>query len=285
MIESSENPIETYCIIGDPIDRSLSPVMFNTAFNSIGRRSTYIAFRVPKGELQSSLHSLKVTKISGFNVTIPHKVDILPNMEILHSAARKANAVNTVRNVEGRFEGYNTDVQGFIEPLNRRHISLNGMNILLIGSGGAARAIVTALSDKGGISQLVIVNRTPVNAMDLLTLASNVGLKAKTATFENLGALALNSDLIINSTPPGSDFTKSQLDHEHIRRDSVVYDIVYVPMVTNLLEQARIAQASIIYGYEMLLAQGAKAFEIWTGLDAPVGVMKKALLGPFGEPS
>ena len=285
MIESTENPIETYCIIGDPIDRSLSPVMFNSAFNSIGRKSTYIAFRVPKGELQSSLHSLKVTKISGFNVTIPHKVDILPHMEILHPAARKANAVNTVRNVDGRFEGFNTDVRGFIEPLNRRHISLNGMNILLIGSGGAARAIVTALSDRDGISNLVIVNRTPDTAMNLVRLASNMGLKAKIATFENLGAHALNSDLIINSTPPGSDFTKSQLDHKHIRRDSVVYDIVYLPMVTYLLEQARIAQASVIYGYEMLLAQGAEAFEIWTGLNAPVEVMKKALLGPFGEPS
>jgi len=282
---SIEDNFETYCIIGDPIDRSLSPVMFNTAFKHIGRKSTYIAFRVPKGELESSLHSLQVTKVSGFNVTIPHKVDILRYMEMLDPTARKANAVNTVHIAGGRLVGFNTDVQGFIEPINRRRISLNGMKILLIGSGGAARAIVAALSDQAGISNLVIANRTSNNARDLVTLASNLGLKADFATLENLGVLALKSDLIINSTPLVSNFRQSRLDHEHIRRDSVVYDIVYVPMVTNLLEQARIAKASVIYGYEMLLAQGAKAFEIWTGLDAPVGVMKKALLGPFGEPS
>ncbi len=285
MTKSSENPFETYCLIGDPIDRSLSPVMFNSAFKSIGRNSTYIAFRVPKGDLQRSLHSLQVTKISGFNVTIPHKVDILPFMDTLDPAAKKAYAVNTVHNVEGRFQGYNTDVQGFIEPIKRRHISLNGMNILLIGSGGAARAIVASLSDQTGISNLAIANRSINNAKHLVSLAIDLGLKADFATLENLGGLALKSDLIVNSSPPGSIFAHFQLDHEHIRKDSVVYDIVYVPMVTNLIGQAKIARASVIYGYEMLLAQAAKAFEIWTGLNAPVEVMKKALLGPFGEPS
>ena len=284
MTKTIDGPSETYCLIGDPIDRSLSPVMFNSAFKSIGLNSTYIAFRVRKGELQSSLHSLQATKISGFNVTIPHKVDILPYIEILDLTAKKACAVNTVHSVGGRFTGYNTDVYGFIEPLNRRHISLNGMKVLVIGSGGAARAIVAALSDQTGISNLVIVNRTAHNAHNLLRLASTLGLKADFAKLEKLGGLAQKSDLIINSTSPGS-FTQSQLNHEDIPRGSVVYDIVYMPMMTNLIEQARIAHATVIYGYEMLLAQGAKAFEIWTRLDAPLEVMKKALLGPFGEPS
>ncbi len=161
-----QGPFKTYCIIGDPIDHSLSPAMHNAAFNSLGLNCIYIAFRVPKGELEVSLHSLRAINISGFNVTIPHKVDIIPYIDELDPSAKKASAVNTVHHVEGTFKGYNTDVQGFIDPLHKRRISLNGMKILLIGSGGAARAIVAALSNEIGISQIIIANRTKKRLMN-----------------------------------------------------------------------------------------------------------------------
>jgi shikimate dehydrogenase len=276
-----QGPFKTYCIIGDPIDHSLSPAMHNAAFNYIGLNSTYIAFRVPKGELGVSLHSLRATKISGFNVTIPHKVDIIPYIDELDPSAKLARAVNTVHQIGGSFKGYNTDVQGFVEPLHKRRISMNGMKILLIGSGGAARAIVAALSNEIGISQIIVANRTKKNADELISMASDLGLRADFTSLENIGEHALKSGLIINSTPSGPTI----LDYDHISKDSIVYDIVYRPMVTNLIEQAKNAKATVIYGYEMLLAQGAKAFEIWTGINAPLEAMKKALLGHFGEPS
>ncbi|MFZ0513224.1 MAG: shikimate dehydrogenase [Candidatus Nitrosopolaris sp.] len=278
-------PFKTYCIIGDPIDHSLSPAMHNAAFNSIGLNCTYIAFRVPKGELEVSLHSLRATNISGFNVTIPHKVDIIPYIDELDPSAKKANAVNTVHHIEGTFKGYNTDVQGFIEPLRKRRVSLNGMKILLIGSGGSARAIIAALSNEIGISHIIIANRTRKNADELVSMASNLGLRADFTRMENLGEHALKSDLIINSIPSGLNDEQSIVDYNHISKDSIVYDIVYTPMVTNLIEQAKNAKATVIYGYEMLLAQGSRAFEIWTGINAPLEAMKKALLGHFGEPS
>ncbi|HET7148332.1 MAG TPA: shikimate dehydrogenase [Candidatus Nitrosopolaris sp.] len=279
-----QDSFKTYCIIGDPIDHSLSPVMHNAAFQSVGLNCVYIAFRVPKGELEVSLGSLRATDISGFNVTIPHKVGIMPYIDELDSSAEKANAVNTVHCIGGTFKGYNTDVQGFLEPLHKRRVSFNGMKILLIGSGGAARAIVAALSNEVGISHIIIANRTRKKADELISMASNLGLCANYTGMEYLGELALKSDLIINSTPIGTNDEQSIVDYEHINKDSIVYDIVYSPMRTDLIEQAKNAKATVIYGYEMLLAQGSKAFEIWTGLTAPLEAMKKALFGPFGEP-
>jgi shikimate dehydrogenase len=282
--KSMQDFFKTYCIIGDPIDHSLSPAMHNAAFKSVGLNCVYIAFRVPKGELEVSLGSLRATNISGFNVTIPHKVGIIPYIDELDPSAKKANAVNTVHCIEGTFKGYNTDVEGFIEPLHKRRVSFNGMKILLIGSGGAARAIIAALSNEIGISHIIIANKTRKNADELISMASNLGLSANFTGMEDLGEHALKSDLIINSTPSGMNDEQSIVDYEHIGKNSIVYDIVYSPMVTNLIEQAKNARATVIYGYEMLLAQGSKAFEIWTGITAPLEAMKKALFGPFGEP-
>jgi shikimate dehydrogenase len=264
--KSMQDLFKTYCIIGDPIDHSLSPAMHNAAFKSVGLNCVYIAFRVPKGELEVSLGSLRATNISGFNVTIPHKVGIIPYIDELDPSAKKANAVNTVHCIEGTFKGYNTDVEGFI------------------GSGGAARAIIAALSNEIGISHIIIANKTRKNADELISMASNLGLSANFTGMEDLGEHALKSDLIINSTPSGMNDEQSIVDYEHIGKNSIVYDIVYSPMVTNLIEQAKNARATVIYGYEMLLAQGSKAFEIWTGITAPLEAMKKALFGPFGEP-
>ena len=189
-----------------------------------------------------SLHSLRATNISGFNVTIPHKVDIIPYIDELDPSAKKANAVNTVHHIGGTFKGYNTDVQGFIEPLHKRRISLNGMKILLIGSGGAARAIVAALSNEIGISHIIIANRTKKHADELISMASDLGLRADFTRMENLGEHALSSDLIINSIPSGLNDEQSIVDYDHISKDSIVYDIVYTPMVTNLIEQAKNAK-------------------------------------------
>jgi shikimate dehydrogenase len=280
-----ETSFKTYCIIGDPINSSLSPVMQNAAFGYFGLNNTYIAFRVPKGELKASLESLRATNSSGFNVTIPHKIDIVPYLDELHPSAQKAGAVNTVQNIDGIFKGYNTDIYGFIEPLRRRRVNLNGMKILLIGAGGAARAIIAALSDETGISALRIANRTRQNAEGLITMASNLGLEADFTRSEDLAEQAFRSDLIINSTPIGMANEQSIVDREKINKNSIVYDLVYKPMVTRLIENAKQASATVVYGYEMLLAQGARAFEIWTGMSAPMEVMKKALLGRFAEPS
>lgn len=282
--ELAQNEFKTYCIIGDPIHHSLSPGMQNSAFNALGLNATYIAVRVPSEDLGEYVASLRVINIAGFNVTIPHKVEVMKHLDRLDVSAKKANAANTVHNDKGKFIGYNTDIDGFIEPLHRRKVDLKGFTVLLLGAGGAARAVIAALSSEN-VAKVVIANRNRERAVELAKIGTGLGVKCETVSLDKAQDISLNSNLIVNTTPVGMNDEESVIDHEHIKRESIVYDIVYKPITTNLLEHAKYAGATVVYGYEMLIEQGAKSFEIWTGLQAPREVMKKNLLGIFGEPA
>src|SRR5919106_1349305 len=241
----------TYCIIGDPIHHSLSPAMHNAAFAAKGLNCTYIAFRVSQAELKESIESLRSINIAGFNVTTPHKTQVMTYLDELESIAKRAAAVNTVNNIEGVFRGYNTDVYGFIEPLRKRQVDFRDMH----------------------------------RAHELANLGVGLGLKCEVVPLNRAQDHSPSCDLIVNATTLGMNNESSVIDYEHIQKGSIVYDIVYSPLVTDLIENAKYAQASVVYGYEMLIEQGAKAFEIWTGLSAPRDAMKKNLLGVFGEPT
>jgi shikimate dehydrogenase len=280
-----QGSIRTYCIIGDPIHHSLSPGMQNAAFAALGLNCTYIAFRVPPSELKESIESLRSINIAGFNVTVPHKVDVMKHLDELDVTAKKAGAVNTVNNIEGIFRGYNTDIHGFIEPLRQRKMDFRGMNVLLLGAGGAARAVVAGLAEESGsISKVVISNRDVERAKELAKIGSGLGLRCERISLDRAQSVSPDSDLIINATTIGMNNEPSLIDYDHIKKGSIVYDIVYRPVTTSLIENAKYAEANVVYGYEMLVEQGAKAFEIWTGIHAPRDVMKKNLLGMFGEP-
>lgn len=276
---------KTYCIIGDPIHHSLSPAMHNAAFAAKGLNCAYIAFRVPEAELKESIESLRSINIAGFNVTTPHKTQVMRYLDELESTAKKAAAVNTVNNIQGIFRGYNTDVYGFIEPLRKRQVDFRGMHVLLLGAGGAAQAVVVALAEQNGIDKLVIANRSVQRANELANLGAGLGMKCEAVLLDRAKDFSPASDLIINSTTLGMNNESSIIGYEHIQKGTIVYDIVYRPLVTDLIENAKYAQASVVYGYEMLIEQGAKAFEIWTGMSAPRDAMKKNLLGIFGEPT
>jgi shikimate dehydrogenase len=279
-----QTQIKTYCIIGDPVQHSLSPAMQNAAFNSLNLNCVYIAFRVSKDELKDSICSLRSINVAGFNVTMPHKIEILEYLDELDLTAQKAYAVNTVHNVRGTLKAYNTDVYGFIQPLRRRKINFNGMTILLLGSGGAARAIIAALSEESNISNILVASRNHKTSRHLVDIGKELGLQCDNIGIDDIKNSAAKSDLIVNTIPPTINSRDSIIDHQHISKDSIVYDIVYKPVLTTLLEQAKYAKAQIVYGYEMLIEQGARAFEIWTGLKAPRDTMKKALFGFFGDP-
>jgi shikimate dehydrogenase len=275
---------KTYCIIGDPIHHSLSPSMQNAAFAALGLNCTYIAFRVPTGELKESIESLRSIKIAGFNVTVPHKIGVINYLDELDDTAKTVAAVNTVNNINGIFKGYNTDIYGFIEPLHKRKVDFRGMKVLLLGAGGAARAVVAALAQERGIDNIAIANRDIERAKELASIGRSLGVKSEALPLQMAQELSSISDLIVNATLRGMNNETSVIDYQHINKGSIVYDIVYRPMVTDLIDNAKQAQAHVVYGYEMLIAQGARAFEIWTGLAPPIDVMKKNLLGIFGEP-
>ena len=275
----------TYCIIGDPIDHSLSPAIHNAAFNTLGLNCSYIALRVQEGQLKNSIDSLRAINIGGFNVTMPHKVKVLNYVDRCDKTVQLVGAANTVNNEEGKFCAYNTDVAGFIRPLRERNISFNGLEVLILGAGGAARAVVVALSGERGIANINIFNRNTDRSTNLAKLVKKLGLKASIVSNDYIQKIASKSDLIINTTPLGMSNEESLINSVSISKESIVYDIVYKPINTKLIVNAKTAGAQVVYGYEMLLEQATASFKIWLKMDPPIDSMKKVLFGMFGEPT
>ena len=275
---------KTYCIIGDPIDHSLSPAIHNAAFTTLGLNCSYIAFRVQEGQLKNSMDSLRAINIGGFNVTMPHKVTVLNYVDSSDKIAEMVGAANTVNNEGGKFHAYNTDVVGFIEPLRQRKIDLNGFEVLILGAGGAARAVAVALSQEKGVSKINIFNRDIDRSTSLANMINKSGIEIGIISQNDVQKIAFRSNLIINTTPLGMKNEQSLIKTSSISKESIVYDIVYKPIETKLLENARTAGAQVIYGYEMLLEQAIASFKIWFKIDPPIESMKKVLFGMFGEP-
>lgn len=265
---------KTFAVIGDPIDHSLSPNIHSAAFRDLNLAHSYIAYRVPKNELDESIESLKKIDIAGFNVTIPHKISMMKYLDKTDESCSIVGAVNTVVNNNGQLKGYNTDMDGFLEPFKKRNISLKDAKILLLGAGGAARAIVAAFA-KEDASHLTIANRTISSANNLAEFSKKIGLESDFTTLNNIKKY----DVIVNATSVGLKNEHSLISLDNVNENTIIYDIVYMPMNTDFIKKARKRNAKIIYGYEMLLGQAAISFEIWHGIKAPYDSMKKALLG------
>ena len=269
---------DTYAVIGDPIDHSLSPNIHNAAFRHLKLDHTYIAYKIPDGELSAGIEALKTIKIAGFNVTIPHKIEMMKFLDEMDTTCKVIGAVNTVSNEDGKLKGYNTDMIGFLDPIKKKNLIIKDSQVLLLGAGGAARAIVTAMvKEKAG--KITIVNRTLENANKLAEFAKKIGGNVDTVSIQEANKLITDYKFIINSTSIGMRNEPSPISTENISKDSIVYDIVYQPINTDFIKKSKENGATIIYGYEMLLSQAACSFEIWHETEAPYDVMKKALLG------
>ena len=275
---------KTYCIIGDPINHSLSPAIHNAAFTTLGLNCSYIAFRVQEHQLENSMDSLRAINVGGFNVTMPHKVTVLNYVDRSDKIVEMVGAANTINNVNGKFYAHNTDVVGFIEPLRQRKIDLNGYEVLILGAGGAARAVAVALSQEKGVCKINIFNRDIDRSTNLANIISKLGIESNIISQNDIQNIAFRSNLIINTTPLGMKNEQSLIKTSSISNESIVYDIVYKPIETKLLENAKTAGAQVIYGYEMLLEQAIASFKIWFRIDPPIESMKKVLFGMFGEP-
>ena len=271
---------KTFAVVGDPIDQSLSPNIHNSAFRKLDLDCTYIAYRIPKNELSYGLDALKKIKISGFNVTIPHKIDIMKFLDHTDDDSKLIGASNTVTNQNDVLTGYNTDMQGFLDPIIQRELNIKNSNVLVYGAGGAARAIIVAFA-KQNAKKITIVNRTLEKGKELGELGKKLGLNSEITTFEDFNDNKNKYDFIINSTPIGMKNENFPISEDLIDENSVVYDIVYKPINTDLIKKAKNVNAMIIYGYEMLLGQAAKSFEIWMDKKAPYDAMKKAIIGGF----
>ena len=272
--------VKTYAVIGDPIDHSLSPNIHNAAFRELGLDCTYIAYRIPKDELAAGIEALKKIKISGFNVTIPHKVEMVKYLDKVNEDCSIIGATNTVSNDDGSLTGYNTDMEGFLDPLKRRKLNLKDAKVLLIGAGGAARAIAAGFA-KEKAEKITVANRTLQNANELSQFAKKIGIDSNAISLDKVGESASDYNIIVNATSIGLNNEPSPISTNSINEKSIVYDIVYKPVNTDLIKQSKKNGATVIYGYEMLLGQAALAFKIWHGVEAPYEAMKKSILGGF----
>jgi shikimate dehydrogenase len=267
-----------YGLIGDPVEQTLSPVMFNTAFQNLGLDCKYIPFNVTKEHLDGAIEGMRALNIRGFNITIPHKVAVIKYLDEVTSVARKIGAVNTIVNCNGILKGYNTDAPGFLKALLEQSNEIKGKNIVILGAGGASRSISFVLAKKG--ANLIILNRTPAKAMEYAAgISKFFKLYVETMELnpENLKKAIDKADILVNTTSVGMrpHISDTLVNSELIKSSLIVFDIVYNPVKTRLLVEAEKAGARIISGVEMLVWQGALAFEKWTGIKAPVEIMRK----------
>lgn len=274
---------KVFALFGDPVGHSLSPVMQNRAFAASGLDCCYVPFRVDRDGLAAAVAAIRALGLWGVNITIPHKENVLPYLDEIDREAALIGAVNTIVNRGGRLCGYNTDATGFLLSLREEAgFDATGKRAVILGAGGAARAVAFALA-LGGANSLDIINRDALKARALAgDLAKVTGCSAAAGSFQDeLFKEALGkADLVVNATPVGMHPRHRQISlvpAEILRPGCLVCDLVYNPVRTKLLAEAAAVGCRVLNGLGMLVAQGALAFELWTGREAPVAVMREAV--------
>ena len=275
-----------YGIFGHPVSQSLSPAMHNAAFTHLGLDCVYLAFDVDPRNVAQAVSSIRALGLCGINVTIPHKQSVMAGLDEIASEASMVGAVNTIVNENGRLKGYNTDVSGVLRALHSElEFAPRGKNVYIVGAGGASRAVIVAMCT-GGARSVSIVNRTYLKAQKLSEeFSPQFGSVAFSAASlddtDRVAELIAQADIVINCSSAGmGDIEPLCLPLDLLGKDCVVYDLVYKPPVTPLVRDSRALGLKSESGLGMLLYQGVDAFEIWTGEDAPVEVMREALSVP-----
>lgn len=265
-------------IIGNPVGHSLSPQMHNAAYQALGidDKFVFLGANVKVENVKEVIKAMRVMGIRGITCTIPHKVEVIKYLDEIDPVAQKIGAVNTVVNEDGIIKGYNTDWLGVITPLEKV-TSLKEKKIAIVGSGGAARAMVYATTKKG--AYVTIFNRTIEKAK---SLAEEFGGKGK--SLDEIAEIK-NADIILNATSLGMypQEQSTPISKEYLQKNHIVFDAIYAPYETTLLKDAKSKGATVIHGLEMLLYQGLPQFELYTNRKPPETVMRNILLNKFKE--
>ena len=266
-------------LIGDPVEHSLSRVMHNAAFAHLGIEADYALWGTPLAALADRVESLRQPGVLGANVTVPHKQAVMPLLDDLTELARRIGAVNTIVPRDGKLIGDNTDAYGFARSLELVSSGAAPRRAVVVGAGGASRAVLVALQD-ADVAEIVLVNRTRQRAEDLAAdLRADNLVPVQVGNLDDLQAEARNADVVVNATSVGwhddeLPFPVEVLDA--LAEEAVVVDLTY--RETSILLLARQRGHATLDGLPMLIHQGARSFELWTGQEAPVRIMQDAVV-------
>lgn len=273
-------------VIGDPVEHSLSPQIHNTAFSAADENMVYTAFHVRRGDLERAMAGVRALGIHGLSVTIPHKVDIIPFLDEIDPEALAIGSVNTVLNSSGTLIGCSTDGPGAVRALRASSVDPEGSNILVLGSGGAARAVSFALKALDPAPDITILG-VELDELDRLVGDLNrrehsrhsAKVRGAELTDISLSSAMRDADFLVHSTPVGMspDSDRSLVPPDLFRPEQVVFDVVYTPRRTRLLRDAESTGAKTVSGLGMFVNQAAIQFELWTGKKAPLDAMTRAV--------
>lgn len=267
-----------FAVLGDPIGHSMSPIMLNDVLSYYEIDAHYHPFKVSPEELETAIRGLKAIGISGFNVTIPHKSAIIPFLDGVDDLALSIGAVNTVVNDNGKLIGYNTDGYGFLKGLEPYISSFSDKKVLVIGAGGAARAIYFTMAKMKPLA-IDITNRTVIKAKELIE-ACPFESNSKAVSLDEAEVYLNEYDVVIQTTMIGMypKILETPISLRNLNTEALVCDIVYNPLETQFMKEARQKGAAVQNGVEMFVYQGALAFEQWTGIFPDVKRMRENVL-------
>jgi shikimate dehydrogenase len=266
-------------VIGNPLGQSVSPMMHNAAFEELGLNYIYQKFEISERELKNTILMLKAKNFVGLNITHPFKILIIDHLDKIDDLAKEIGAVNTILNRNGELIGYNTDSYGALAALQASGLILENMKhkILIIGAGGAARAAAVPLAKLG--NTIIIANRTLKHAEEIVKILQKAN-SPEAVLLTDVYKVIEDVGVMINCTPVGMTGGPGGcvIPLEFLRKELVVFDMVYSPINTELISAARKSGSKVVYGYEMLISQGIKSFELWTGKSAPAQLMRKIVI-------
>lgn len=273
------------CVIGHPIEHSMSPIMHNAVIQDLGLDYLYIAFDVPPNKLKVAIKGLKTLNIKGINVTLPHKEKAIKFIDKVDEIAQKIGAINTIKNEDGFLIGRNTDAEGANKALLDSGCEITGKNVVIIGAGGAAKAISYSLASD--TNKITIINRSKDRAKNLVReLKSKMDLNIEFKKYSEiiLKEEITNADILINATPVGMFPTidKSPVSKKVLHRDLFVFDLIYNPLETQLIKDSKEIGCQTLSGLDMLVNQGALAFEWWTNRKPNLELMKLRIIEYLG---
>ena len=276
-------------LVGYPVSHSLSPIMQQAAFDAFHIEANYVLWETPQDQLAAKIASLRSSGMLGANITIPYKEVVVQMVDECDPFAARIGAINTIVNRDGRLYGYNTDAPGFITALKEFDaypFDCAGKKVVILGTGGAARAAAMGLLEKG-IGEVVLLGRTEAHIQNIVRHLSTFSVKFHRTThirgtlfgYPEVREILANTDLVVNATPIGlsMDDSKLLIDVDMLPSTALVMDMIFNPSFTLLLRTARAHGCQVLNGLSMLLYQGALAFELWTGRPAPIEIMQKAI--------